>query len=224
MAETGLERDDLAGNLGCSRQGEAPAPRAQCPLNRREGADLRLPGGAIGVAALHLQQLFSLHPGAERAVHRRSVPGDHALGQQPSGTYEPARQAPPFRALRRSRPLLEQRLPQVAVGDADVLAERQQLGLGEPFADVVGSRLQLGGALDDPLEHLALDQLACHRYAPALLFFSSAGSVSPEVASGSAGVTGFRVTASRNPLNRSMGIGKNVVELFSEEISVTVCA
>src|SRR5438094_118954 len=121
MAEAGFERDDLAGNLGCSRQGEAPAPRAQCPLNRREGADLRLPGGAIGVAALHLQQL------------------------------------------------------------------------------------------------------ACHRYAPALLFFSSAGSVSPEVVSGSAGVTSFRDTASRNPLNRSMGIGKNVVELFSEEISVTVC-
>src|SRR5438874_5601761 len=107
--------------------------------------------------------------------------------------------------------------------DPDVLAEREQFGFGEPLADVLLASLQLRRALDDALERLPADELARHRYALAFVFAGSAGTVSPEVRSGSAGVAGLRVTASKNPLRRSMGIGKNVVELFSEEISVTVC-
>src|SRR5438094_731378 len=119
--------------------------------------------------------------------------------------------------------LFEQGLVEVALGDADVLAQGEQLVLRQPLADVVLCRLELGRALDDPLERLAADELARHRYASTLLVFGAAGSVSPEALCGSAGAVAWRATESRNPLNRSMGIGKNVVELFSEEISVTVC-
>src|SRR2546425_119236 len=222
VAEAALERSHLAGDLGRPREGEAAAPRSERPLNRREGADLRLPGGAVGVASFHLEQLLLLHPAAERAIDRGGLAGDHALGGEASGAHQPRQQAA-ARLDRRTRPLFEQRLAQVTRRDPDVLAERQHLGLGEPLADVLLAGLQLRRALDDALERLPADELASHRYPLALIFFGSAGTVSPEVRSGSAGVAGFRATASRNPLNKSIGIGKNVVELFSEEISVTVC-
>src|SRR2546427_708810 len=134
-------------------------------------------------------------------------PGQRAAGRLGGGT----------------RLLLEQCLPQVARRDPDVLAGREQFGFGEPLADVLLAGLQLRRALDDALERLPADELARHRYALAFVFAGSAGTVSPEVRSGSAGVAGLRVTASKNPLSRSIGIGKKVVELFSEEISVTVC-
>ena len=222
VAEATLERRHLAGDLGRPREGEAAAPRAECPLNRREGADLRLPGGAVGVVSLHLEQLLLLHPGAERAIDRGGLASDHALGGEPSGAHQPRQQAA-ARLDRRTRPLFEQRLAQVARRDPDVLAQREQFGLGEPLADVLLTGLQLRRTLDDALERLSADEVARHRYALAFAFVGSAGTVSPDVFSGSAGVAGFRATASRNPLNRSIGIGKNVVELFSEEISVTVC-
>src|SRR5256885_4128595 len=52
---------------------------------------------------------------------------------------------------------------QVARRDPDVLAERQQLGLGQPLTDVLLAGLQLRGALNDALERLATDELARHR-------------------------------------------------------------
>ncbi len=176
----------------------------------------------VGVASLHLEQLLLLHPGAERAIDRRGLPRHHALGGEPSRAHQPCQHAA-ARLDRRTRPLFEQCLAQVARRDPDVLAEREHLGLGEPLADVLLAGLQLRRALDDALERLPADELARHRYAFSFLFCGAAGRVSPEVLSGSAGVAGFRATASRNTLNMSIGIGKNVVELFSDEISVTVC-
>jgi len=52
---------------------------------------------------------------------------------------------------------------QVARRDADVLAQGEDLGLGQPVADLLGARLELGGAADDALERLTADQLARHR-------------------------------------------------------------
>src|SRR6266550_3786708 len=222
VAETTLERRHLAGDLGRPREGVAAAPRPERPLNRRECADLRLPSGAVGVASLHLEQLLLLHPGAERAIDRGGLARDHALRGEPSGAHQPRQQAAARLDLR-AGPLFEQRLAQVARRNPDVLAQREHVGLGEPLADVLLTGLQLRRALDDALERLPADELARHRQALAFVFAGSAGTVSPEVRSGSAGIAGFRATASRNPLNRSIGIGKKVVELFSEEISVTVC-
>ena len=62
-----------------------------------------------------------------------------------------------------ARALLEQGLVEVAGRDADVLAQREHLGLGQPVADLLGARLELGGAADDALERLTADQLARHR-------------------------------------------------------------
>src|SRR5881397_3350570 len=222
VAKAALERSHAAGHFRRSRQSEPPTSRSECPLNRRERADLRLPGGVVGVAALHLEQLLLLHPRAERAIDHGGLSRDHALSGEPCGAHQPCQHAAACLG-RRTRLLFEQCLPQVTRRDPDVLAEREQFGFGEPLADVLLAGLQLRRALDDALERLPADELARHRYALAFVFAGSAGRVSPEVRSGSAGIAGFRATASRNPLNRSIGMGKNVVELFSEEISVTVC-
>jgi hypothetical protein len=53
--------------------------------------------------------------------------------------------------------LLEQRLAEVLCGDADFPAQGQDLVLGERVADVPLTGLELGGALDDPLEGRAVD-------------------------------------------------------------------
>src|SRR5712692_99842 len=200
VAEAAFEGSHPAGDLGRPGEGEAASPRSQRSLNRCERADLRLPGGVVGVAALHLEQLFLLHPGAERAIDRGGLPSDHALGGKPSGADQPGQQPAP-RLGRSTRLLFEQCLAQVARRDPDVFAEREQLGLSQSFTDVLLARLQLRRALDDALERLPADELARHRY----VLVGSAGTVSPDVRSGSAGVAGLRVTASKNPLSRSMG-------------------
>src|SRR5206468_7543808 len=195
---------------------------AERALDGGERAHFRLPAGAIGVPALHLEQLLILHPATERLQERRPLARDDAGGREPERSREPRERAVPLLDDRAGL-LLEQRLLEVARRDADVLPQREELVLRQPLADVALRGLELGRALDDPLERLAADELARHRYASTLLVFGAAGSVSPEALCGSAGAVAWRATESRNPLNRSMGIGKNVVELFSEEISVTVC-
>src|SRR5882762_4445645 len=220
VAEAALERRHLAGYFRRSRQGEPPTARSERPLNRRERADLRLPGGAVGVVSLHLQQLLLLHPGAERAIDRGGLSRDHALGGEASGADQPCHQAP-ARLDRKTRLLFEQCLTQIARRDPDVLAQREQLGLGESLADVLLAGLQLRRALDDALQRVATDELTRHGYASALVFAGAAGSVSPDAFSGSAGVATRLLTLSRNPRNSSSGRGKMVVELFSDAISVT---
>src|SRR2546422_404519 len=139
-----------------------PTSRSERPLNRRERADLRLPGGVVGVSALHLEQLLRLHPGAERAIDHGGLSRDHALSGEPSGSHQPCQHAAACLG-RRTRLLFEQCLPQVARRDPDVLAEREQFGFGEPLADVLLAGLQLRRALDDALERFPADELARHR-------------------------------------------------------------
>src|SRR5438874_2741729 len=223
VADPRLELRDLRRDLGGARQREALAACAERPLNRGERADLRLPGGAIGVAPLHLQQLFLLHPGPEGALDRRPLSRHHTFGRQQRRPREPGERA----ALRGGHVaglLLEQRLLQIAGRDADVLAQREERVLRQPLPDVALAGLELGRAPDDALERLPADELARHAQPLTLAFSRDAGSVSPEVLSGSAGVAAAARAAAvpKNPLNRSIGIGKIVVELFSEAISVTV--
>src|SRR5207253_8944029 len=90
------------------------------------------------------------------------ISGDHTLGGEPRRADQPCQQAA-ARLDWRTRLLLEQCLAQVARRDPDVLAERQQLGLGQPLTDVLLAGLQLRGALNDALERLATDELARHR-------------------------------------------------------------
>src|SRR5256714_6616382 len=113
----------------------------------------------------------------------------------------------------------------MAIGDADVCAERQHLIFGEPFTDVVLAGLQLRRALDDALKRLAADEVPAARLrhqAFAFPLFRGAGSFSPDVLSGSAARLPEPPTFSKKPLNKSIGIGKIVVELFSDAISLTV--
>ena len=59
--------------------------------------------------------------------------------------------------------LFEHRLAEVAIGNADLLAERQDFMRRKPFADVSFAGLQLGGALDDPLQRVPADQILPHQ-------------------------------------------------------------
>src|SRR2546422_3870296 len=162
VAEPRLELGRLSRHLGGARQRVALATRAQGPLDRGERADLGLPRRAIPVAALQLEQLLLLHPPGESALHGRLLARDDARGGEPGRSRQPAPQAGLLRHIG-ARALLEQGLVEVAGRDADVLAQREDLGLGQPVADVLGARLELGGAADDALERLTADQLARHR-------------------------------------------------------------
>ena len=165
-----------------------------------------------------------LHPDDQGALHVAGLAGHDALGRESRRPRDPGDHAAP-RGLEAAGPLLEQCLPQVTRRNADVLPEGEQLGLGEALPDVVLPRLQLGRALNDPLQRVAADELAGHRYASVLVFAGGAGSASPAtlaVSWGGWAAAACWATEPRNPRNRSSGIGKIVVELFSDAISVTV--
>src|SRR5207245_2336540 len=147
--------------------------RAQRTLDRREGTDLGVPRNAVGVAPLHLEQLILLHPRAEGALHAAGVARHDPLGREALGAREP-RDQPARRGHQAAGPLFEHGLPQVTRRNADVLAQGEQLGLGEAVSDVVLPRLQLGRALNDALQGLSADELAGHRYASVLVFAGGA--------------------------------------------------
>src|SRR5213080_1292865 len=88
VAKAALERSHPAGYFRRSRQSEPPTSRSERALNRRERADLRLPGGVVGVAPLHLEQLLLLHPRGERAIDHGGLSRDHALSGEPCGRSE----------------------------------------------------------------------------------------------------------------------------------------
>src|SRR2546423_1081629 len=173
---------------------------------------------------LGLQQLFLSHPPADLALDRHAIAWNDAVCHDRPGTGQPRPRA--GRDLGgNARLLFQNRLTEVAVRDADVLAERQDLVVGETIADVVFSGLQLGGALDDPLQRLTTDEVSAHFFGHQTLvlpLLRGAGRCSPDARSGSARVPESAIF-SMKPLNKSIGIGKIVVELFSEAISLTVC-
>ena len=151
------------------------------------------------------------------------------------------RPADPRLGLDDTGPLLEQRVLQVAAGNADLAAERHDLVRGQLLGEVAVGGLELGGALDDPLERRAIDA-GRRAFAPC---YSCGGSGRrrggawtsgwrdrrPAAAGRAArrldrrtrwGGGAARACACRNGRKSSIGIGKIVVELFSAAISVTV--
>src|SRR2546425_83425 len=162
VTEAGLERGHLASHFRRAGERERLPARAERALDRGECADPRLPGGAVWVAALHLERFLALHPDGDGSLDGALVARHHALGREQRRSREPGEQPRPA-GDHAARLLLEQRLPQVARRDADVVPQRQHLRLGEPLADVPLPGLELGGALDGPLEGLAADELARHR-------------------------------------------------------------
>src|SRR5262249_35170070 len=157
MTEPCLERRDLSDDFSGARKRELASPGGESALHRRHEPDLWLPRRAVGVAALHAQQLLVLHPEGERPLDAAAVASDDAprrdLGRashRPGGS----------RRRDCARPLLEERLLEIPDGNADILAEREQLVLAQPFADVALPGLQLRGALDDAVERFAADQLS----------------------------------------------------------------
>src|SRR5882762_6014696 len=224
QTESGLELDDLPGDLRGARQ-RVPSLSRERALNRGERARLGLPGRPVGKMPFGLQQLLFRHPAAQGALDRGTIAGDDTVRHDRARTRQP-RPGPGRDVRGDARLLLEHRLTQVAVGDADVLPERQDLVVRETVADVVFSRLELGGALDDTLQRLTADEILPHQTL-AFPLLRTAGKRSPAVRSGSARLPESPACSgasrSMKPLNRSIGIGKIVVELFSEAISLTVC-
>src|SRR5258706_13743691 len=197
--------------------GASPRQRA---LNRRESPRLGLPRRAVGEMPFGLQQLFFDHPPAQLALDGRAIAGDDAVRHDRARTGEP-RPRPRRDLGSNARLLLQPGLPQVAVGNADVFSERQDLVVRETVADVMFSGLQLGGTLDDALQRLTTDEILPHQTL-AFPLFRGAGRRSPPVVSASAREGDVGASRSMKPLNRSIGIGKIVVELFSDAISLTV--
>src|SRR6266511_346694 len=223
QTESGFELDDLAADLRGARQRVATFSR-QRALNRGERARLGLPGRPVGKMPFGLKQLFFRHPPAQGSLDRRAIAGNDSVRHDRPGTREP-----------RPRPgrdvggcaclLLQHGLAQVPVGNSDVLPERQDFVVRETVADVVFSGLELGGALDDALQRLATDEILLHQTF-AFPLSRTVGKRSPDVLSGRARLPESSACAgasrSMKPLNRSIGMGKIVVELFSEAISLTV--
>src|SRR5436309_7801873 len=222
-----LELHDLRGHLAglCER---VPPSSRQRALNRRECARLGLPRRAVGEMSFGLQQLFLYHPPTQLALDRRAIAGNDSVRHNRAGTGEP-RPRPGRHLGGNARLLLEHGLAQIAVRNADVFPERQDLVVRETVANVVFSGLQLGGALDDALQRLTTDEVSAScltHQTLALPLLRGAGRRWPAVRSGSARLPeslACGAKRSMKPLNRSIGIGKIVVELFSDAISLTVC-
>src|SRR6266699_4565759 len=152
--------------------------------------------------------------GPRSIIAHRVVPGDRSRTRQPRPRAR--------RYFRRDPRLLFQHgLAEITVRNPDILAEREDFVAGEPFADVAFSGLQLRGALDDALERFTADEVVPHQTFVFPLL-RSAGRRSPAVWAGRARLP-ESATFSMNPSNKSIGIGKIVVELFSDAISLTVC-
>src|SRR2546426_797989 len=222
-----LELHDLRGHLAGLCERVAPSSR-QRALNRRECARFGLPRRAVGEMSFGLQQLFLYHPPTQLALDRRAIAGNDSVRHNRAGTGEP-RPRPGRHLGGNARLLLEHCLAQIAVRNADVFPERQDLVVRETVANVVFPGLQLGGALDDALQRLTTDEVSAScltHQTLALPLFRGAGRRSRAVRSGSARLPeslACGAKRSMNPLNRSIGIGKIVVELFSDAISLTVC-
>src|SRR6267142_2427263 len=221
QAESGLELHDLRRDLRCAPERVAP-PAGKCPLNRGERAGLWLPRCPVGVVALGLEQFLFGHPAAQRLFDGRAIARDDSVCHDRARAGEPRpRAGPAFR--RGARLLFQHRLAEIAVGDPDVFAKREDLAARQPITDVPLSGLQFGGALDDALQRLAADELLPHQTL-AFLLLRGAGRRSLDVVSGSARLPESEgAMRSIKPLKRSIGMGKIVVELFSEAISLTVC-
>src|SRR6266850_689695 len=161
QTESGLELDDLPGDLPGARQ-RVPSLSCERALNRGERARLGLPGRPVGKMSLGLQQLFFRHPPAQGALDRGAIAGDDTVRHNRPRTRQP-RPGPGRDVGGDARLLLEHRLTQVAVGDADVLPERQDLVVRETVADSVFSSLERGGALDDTLQCFTADEILPHQ-------------------------------------------------------------
>src|ERR1051326_6085 len=161
-AESRLELRHLARDFVRVGQRVSPALFPQCALNAGARTGLRLPGRAVGVAPLHLQRLFVFHPARERALDRGALAGDDTLRAQPAGSREPGPQS--LAALdHAARLLFENGLLEIAVGNPDVFAEREDFVFRQSLADLALARLQLSRPLDDALQGIAADQLPSHQ-------------------------------------------------------------
>src|SRR6185436_2763006 len=125
------------------------------------------------------------------------------------------------------RLFFENRLAEVRVRNADVLAELVHLLLGQAVADVPLARLQLGGALDDAFDRRAVEAWPGGNDVAHFLASSSAGAVTGmgfgngmPVEAGSAGVRDFMKSTKGE--RRSSGTGRTSVDLFSAATSTTV--
>src|SRR5207244_3780254 len=146
-----------------ARPGERVGPPSgDRSLNRSAWPRLGLPRGPVGVLAFRLQLLLVGHAAAQRALDRRSIARHDAMRDDGSRTCQP-RPGPGRHFGRSPRLLLEHRLAQIAIGDADVLAERQDFAGREPLTDLAFSRLQFGGAFDDALERVTADEILPHQ-------------------------------------------------------------
>src|SRR5437016_1208333 len=134
-AESRLELHDLRGHLAGLCQRVAPSSRERA-LNRRECARFGLPRRAVGEMPFGLQQLFLDHPPAQLALDRRAIAGNDPVRHNRAGAGEP-RPRPGRELGGNARLLLEHCLAQIAVRNADVLPQRQDLVVRETVADVV---------------------------------------------------------------------------------------
>ena len=175
-----FERKNGSGDDLRAVEHERPLPGAECrrgPSDRGLEATDRLPRDAARLAALDAQQFVLFDVVHECRLDALDVSLHHALRGGGSGPRHAVDQA---RGIGNTdaRALLEDRLLQVALGNADFLAERQDL-VGREMLPLVLGRLQLRCALENALQGCAVDaggRTSCH---PASVppFFASSGVV-----------------------------------------------
>ena len=96
--------------------------------------------------ALHDEVFTLLQPADQRGLNRIGGALHHALRDEVR-RRNPSIDRAEGRLRNRAGALLEQRLPQVLRGNADLDAEGEDFLFAQPFADVLRRRLELGGAL-----------------------------------------------------------------------------
>ena len=158
MGVSRLQRNDRRGDDLGAVEHERPLAGAECgggAADRRlEPAD-GLPGDASRLAALDAEQLVLFHVADERGFEPLDIALQDALrhrGRRAGHAVQQAR----WIGHGDAGAFFEDRLLQVALGDPDFLAEREDL-VGREMRPLVLRCLQLGCALEDPLERGAID-------------------------------------------------------------------
>ena len=137
----------LASMIGPRRPLKPPVERRNAAWNAAD----RLPGDPAGLVSLDAEELPLLHPADQRLLDDLGLAPDHPLGDDRGGSDrtldQPGRGNPGEAGA-----LLQQRLLEVAAGNADLLAQGEDIVGREVLADVALGGLQLRGPLDDPLQ------------------------------------------------------------------------
>ncbi len=143
-------------NLLRAGKGVPAAAHSKSPFDGSKPILPCFPRRSVWIAALYDEGFVFNHPIGECLRHVCGFAWNSPFGGKAFRSRELHQQALVFRCYLTGA-FFQERLLQVASRNPDFLTKLEHILLGELVTDVARPGLQLGGAMDDPLESLAVD-------------------------------------------------------------------